>query len=396
MKLDILLTDGNYQNTYAILRSLKKENLKVGIIYNFKPSLSFFSRYVDKRIFLKTDISKNPNEETFRIYADELIQVLKENKVNVLLPVGNISYKFASLYKNELQQYCEVPVSDHDIMKIAQDKDQTFEFAETNKIPIPLTLHIEENSNIEDVIKKTPIPCVIKKTNYDEGGVIYCNSKEELKVKLTALISIRKSHQSLPVVQEYIPGNGTGYYGLYDNGKCCGYFMHERLHEYPVTGGASTLAKSTYAQELKELGDKTLQTLKWHGVAMVEFKRDSRSGKLKLMEINPKFWGSYELSFTAGINFAYLTYLLAMRKPIPETGYKTDLYFRWTLPFDIMWYRFASQGQRREYKELKSRVKFHTNIHWDDLFTVIYLFLFTLIKLIRDKKYPHGHIQQKN
>jgi len=228
---------------------------------------------------------------------------------------------------------------------------------------------------------------------YKEGGVIYCNTKDDLRNNLSGLITRKKMHQSHPIVQEYIIGYGTGYYGIYEHGKCRGYFMHERIHEYPVTGGASTLAKSVYFEDLKEFGNKILEKLNWHGVAMVEFKRDSKTNKLKLMEINPKFWGSYELSYKAGINFAYLAYLLAMGKNIPESKYITDIYFRWTLPFDLLWYRFSTREKREEYKELKAKVKFHTNIHWDDPLTVFYIFFHYLTKLLRDKKYPHGHIQ---
>ena len=34
MKLEVVLADGGYKNTYAILRALKKESLKVGVLYN--------------------------------------------------------------------------------------------------------------------------------------------------------------------------------------------------------------------------------------------------------------------------------------------------------------------------------------------------------------------------
>jgi len=42
MKLEAVLADGGYKNTYAILRALKKESLKVGVLYNSSLSLSFF------------------------------------------------------------------------------------------------------------------------------------------------------------------------------------------------------------------------------------------------------------------------------------------------------------------------------------------------------------------
>ena len=134
--------------------------------------------------------------------------------------------------------------------------------------------------------------------------------------------------------------------------------MHERIHEFPITGGASTLAKSVFENDLKEIGDKLLSSLNWHGVAMVEFKRDAASGQLKLIEINPKFWGSFELSYKAGINFAYLAYLVALRKnhsrdpPIKLMFISDGLYLM--ILYGINMLRLE---QRTEFKKLKKNSK---------------------------------------
>lgn len=82
--------------------------------------------------------------------------------------------------------------------------------------------------------------------------------------------------------------------------------MHQRLREYPITGGASTAAKTVYHEEAFMHGKKLLDALKWNGPAMVEFKYDPQTNKLALMEINPKFWGSTELGLAAGVNFGEL------------------------------------------------------------------------------------------
>ncbi|MEJ2195051.1 MAG: hypothetical protein P8X73_09375, partial [Ignavibacteriaceae bacterium] len=129
------------------------------------------------------------------------------------------------------------------------------------------------------------------------------------------------------------------------------------------------------------------------GVAMVEFKKDINHGKFKLMEVNPKFWGSFELSYKSGINFAYLYYLVAMGMQVQESSYKNDVYFRWTLPSDLLWYKFASRGQRKEFKDLKKKVRFNSSTHWDDPLTVIYNLVFTIFKFFKEKRYPHGYVQ---
>jgi hypothetical protein len=49
-----------------------------------------------------------------------------------------------------------------------------------------------------------------------------------------------------------------------------------------------------------------LSAVGWQGVAMVEFKRDVRDGKAKLMEINGRLWGSLQLAVSSGVDFPSL------------------------------------------------------------------------------------------
>src|SRR6185312_9651469 len=75
---------------------------------------------------------------------------------------------------------------------------------------------------------------------------------------------------------------------------------HERIHALPVTGGASTYRRSIEPPEaLLRATDTLLSHLRWHGVAMVEFKV-APDGDFRLMEINPRLWGSLPLAVAAG------------------------------------------------------------------------------------------------
>jgi len=78
-----------------------------------------------------------------------------------------------------------------------------------------------------------------------------------------------------------------------------------------------------------------LDSLKWNGVAMVEFKYDPENESLSLMEINPKFWGSSELGLAAGINFGELVIRSFLGENIKKDYRKKSyqkLRFYW--PFD--------------------------------------------------------------
>lgn len=395
MKLDVLLTDGGYKNTYAIIRALKKERLKVGVLYNSTFSLSFPSWYVDKRYIVKTNLLQTHTPEALSQFNSEILNILQKNEIDVFMPVGNMSFNYASTFKNDLEKYAKLPVVGTDIMEVAQNKYKTFKFAEQLDIPIPKTIFIDSHNDIPLIIEEMKYPCVIKKTNFYEGGVKYCNNKDELKKNLDLILERKTSGGSFPIIQEYVEGPGTGFYGIFKDGECINYFMHERIHEFPVTGGASTFAKSIYDDELKQLGTKMLEKLRWNGVAMIEFKKDRKDNKCKLMEINPKFWGSLELSYAAGLNFPYLNYLIAMGKPLPPTAsYKRDTYFRWIIPDDFIWRKFASREQKYAFKKMKKEIKIQNNLHWEDPLPIIFNLFLSIYKFFTEKHYPHGSIKK--
>ena len=123
-------------------------------------------------------------------------------------------------------------------------------------------------------------------------------------------------------------------------------FVHKRLREYPLSGGPSTLRESVVRPEVAELAVRLLRALNWFGLAMVEFKVDPRDGVPKLMEVNPKLWGSLSLAIASGVDFPALLYRLAMRGDvhrcsttgsesaadsfglIPSTSWPTQIAFR--------------------------------------------------------------------
>ncbi|GAG07046.1 unnamed protein product, partial [marine sediment metagenome] len=130
---------------------------------------------------------------------------------------------------------------------------------------------------------------------------------------------------------------GYGFFALYQHGKPIRIFMHQRIREYPVTGGASTAARAFYNEDLKQYGLKILNFLKWNGVAMVEFKYDQKQRRFSLMEINSKFWGSTELALRAGVNFAAdLVRVYRGEKLVYNENYNRDLHFYWPLDNDIL------------------------------------------------------------
>jgi len=188
--------------------------------------------------------------------------------------------------------------------------------------------------NLEDF----GLPCVVKPAHEAVAKMVsYCHSATEVRNAVQQQLQALEADGVGVLVQEYIPGSGYGFFALMNAGTPVRIFMHQRIREYPVSGGASTAARAFYSARLMDFGLKLLTELRWTGVAMVEFKLDSRTGDFVLMEINGKFWGSLELALRAGVNFgADIVRLFRGERLAYSDSYDRNVHFYWPLDNDLL------------------------------------------------------------
>lgn len=296
--MNILILDGANKNTLAIVRHLGR--LKAGrlsVVSYQKASIAFFSKYVSSKLIL-------PHPKNEQLFIESLFALLKAQKFDLLIPVGYTTFKICVRYQFELGKLTSLIVPSPEAMTIAESKLKSQAQAEKLGIPVPQTMLVNAESEIEKMNLKFPV--VIKApVELGKSLVNYAWSHSELVAKFREMSNKYDTREGLPIIQEYVSGEGVGFFAYYSKGKCRRIFMHRRIREYPATGGASVCAAGFYDLKLEEYGKKLLDSLEWNGVAMVEFKRNTQSGEYVLMEINPKFWGSLDLSLVSGIIFPY-------------------------------------------------------------------------------------------
>ena len=222
-------------------------------------------------------------------------------------------------------------------LRVALEKRRTYELAQELGILHPQTRILPEAEASSEpirypvVLKPSRSTAVVEGTIATVAPVIAHTSLERREV----LERWKASNEILE--QEYISGSGVGAEMLFNRGTKVWHFVHERIHEYPLTGGASTYRLSaTPDPGLLAVAEKLLQRLKWHGVAMVEFRvtPDHRS---YLMEINPRLWGSLALAIDAGVDFPLgLFQIAAGEKLAPQPLYRVGYYTR-ALADDVQW-----------------------------------------------------------
>jgi len=314
----------------GIVRSLGKNGIKPYVLSSRKGSLCSFSKYSKKEIIIND--KKN--------FKDELFKHLVKYEIELIIIVGTNSFQDITPFKYDLKDI-NVNIITVDIEKLNMtfSKVETYCYADKIGIPIAKTYYPKEISELEYLKSKITYPCVIKGL-YEVGGNIvdYVYSEDTLKKKYIEVCEKFEltPENGLPMLQEYITGNGCAFFAVYNNGVCGLTFQHKRIREYPVTGGASVCAESYKNNLVDEYGKKLLDSLEWHGVAMVEFKLNN-NGIPILMEINPKFWGSTDLALEAGVNFPKALLDIHQGKKVDESSsYTFPLRYHWPLYGDIM------------------------------------------------------------
>lgn len=324
--MHVLVTDDGYRASLGVVRSLGSKGIRVSVLSDSPLALASRSRYCSAKCVVPP-----PSDELF---FTSVVDLLRRIHFDLVIPVGYTTTVSLAQHKAELNSLTRLEVADYEKIRAAADKRCAHEMANTVGVPAPRTVSPIEYDDAVRLSAELQYPVVIKAPCETPGDPVhYARTRFELLSlyrKICERRNIGKGH--LPMIQEFIPGFGCGFFALYQDGVCKRVFMHKRIREVPPSGGMSCCAMSFYDPKLKEYGTRLLDRLGWHGVAMVEFRYDERDGDYKLMEINPKFWGSLDLALAAGVDFPYYLCQIAQGQKIEYSEeYARNLRYHWPL-----------------------------------------------------------------
>jgi len=332
----VLVTDGHFRKTLAVVRSLGQKGVHVTVGERTLLNTCFFSKYCSRRL-----IYPSPRRYPDR-FIEWLLTELKKNGTDCLFPMEEETLLLVAQYRSEISQYTYLLIPELEKIAFVRDKGKLIRFAEAHGIPVPKSYEfplgeLPSTFALPHQVGGVSEGYVVKpRISSGSFGIAYVKKKEDLAS------SYNKVHQRypFPLIQEYIPdGGGTfGVSALFDEASNVrAAFVHKKLRMYPVQGGPSTLREGVEHPQVMELGLSLLKALNWIGVAMVEFKVDPRDGFPKLMEINPRFWGSLQLAIFSGVDFPYLIFKLAKGEKFdPVLRYRVGRRARWLLFGDIL------------------------------------------------------------
>lgn len=376
----IFVTDGDQRASLAIVRALGRKKVPVYVGEAQQDFLSKSSRWIQKSCEYPS-----PSVES-SAFLQYLNQYLIKNEIRVLIPVTDITTSLI-LRNRSLFKDVVIPFPSWENYDLLTDKITLNGYAKSLNIKCPETYLPSTFNDLAAIQNQLQFPVVVKpykskveiEGRWNNVSVQYANNFSELKNSFCSISSKTKV-----IIQEKIEGPGVGLFVLFNNGQPVQFFAHERLRELPPSGGVSVYSQSIpVPEELKSVALKMLQPLNWHGLAMLEFKRNVKNNEHYLIEVNCRPWGSMNLSVASGVNFPYQLYQTALKESVVEVAdYKTYRKNRWLFG-DMMNLRLTLSEKRSLTEKMASIMKFILSFfrsHSDDVMALNDLgpFLFEL------------------
>lgn len=327
-----LVLDGHSRAALETLQSLGRAGVQVDISAEGADCLAFHSRYAVKKL-------RQPSQTCLSDFHLWLREQDQKRNYELIVPATEASLLgLRALAEDDpLRRKAVLPANQ--ALDIALDKEKTRLLAKELGVPVPQSTLISSAVQIGELGQSTQFPLVLKPTHSKimVAGELRTLAAVVVRNETQRQEQLRRWLPYTPVLQQqYVQGRGVGAEFLFDRGKKIWLFVHERVHEYPLSGGASSYRRSIRPPDvLLRDAEKLLTSLNWHGVAMVEFKMNA-SGQYWLMEINPRLWGSLALSLDAGVNFPLgLLQLACGQQLLPQPNYK--LVYTRDLRTDLDW-----------------------------------------------------------
>lgn len=308
---------GRFETGLGILRSLKHLGKELYSV-DYKEDVAFKSKYGQKLIcpapsedkalvnWLKKHFSEGG--KVF-LSSDDFLDFFNRNRE---------ALSFLDL---------EIPVAE--LLSSLQNKFFQYEVCIENGINAPATFKVKDDIEKESL----PFPIFIKGLEVNAWREHYGGSLKGFVINdQKELEDWMKEHpyNTVPTIAQSLiigPDENHFKYCAYRNraGEIQAEFMLQKLIQFPIGYGIGAATKSIHDEELLKQGRALFNSIDYLGVGSAEFKLDNRDGKLKLIELNPRYWQQNYQATACGVNFPLIQFQESNTGENLKAPYKIDL-----------------------------------------------------------------------
>lgn len=353
----------------GLVRSLGEVGIPVLIGSDVTTNIALSSRYCRGKAFFSHFAGDQ--------FPEELERFGKQQK-NKLVFFSDDDRAVVNFNRNRkrLEPYFMINMPDIEVVDTLMDKRKFTRHAMELGLPVPVSFTPENEDHAAEIARKIPYPCVIKPTYKEDWWhkdflrivgpyrkAIECANAKELLDYYRKIVQINPGM----VIQEFIAGNDEQLYSMnsYVNKdfETLAFFIGKKHRIYPIHAGIGCFVETIESKEIEAIGKESARKLGIRGYFNIQFKRDSRTGELKIMEVHVRNSVWAYLATQSGVNISAIGYydMLGEKYPHP-IRYRTGVKY-WDLNNDLkafVDYRKAGEWTfGRWFGSLKGRLVFN-------------------------------------
>jgi D-aspartate ligase len=323
-----VILGGQSGTALSVARSLGRQGVQVFFLGS-PDAPERYSRYV-RSVPLQTQRSI---EEA---WADFLLgPAAKDLRGAVLIACSDAGIEFLLKYRADvdgryLRDLCD-PVSQQGFL----NKLSTYRLAAEAGVPTPRFWETPTLADVEAHRDEYAYPVIVKPLFSHKFARVFgrkflrADDFDELVEACTEVLS----HDLEIMLLEWIPGPDDrlcSYYTYMDEaGEPLFHFTKRIVRRFPENEGLACCHVTDWNPEVRDLGLQLLTRTGHRGLANVEFKRDERDGRLKIIECNARFTAANALVAAAGYDlgvFVYNRIVGRARASLTDVFYKEGLH----------------------------------------------------------------------
>jgi len=304
----VIITTGVTGNSLGVIRAFGRRGIPVIGLDSQQASMARYSRYINRHLKAQNLIESETEFVNLLLNFGQQI-----DSRMIIIPTGDIEVLALSKYKNELEQFYFLPVSNHHIVQKLVNKRNFYKLLAEMQIPHPKTYFPESLAELQLIGQETAYPYIIKP---DYSSLF----QKEFGRKCFVITSLRELNRAIDrlrgknlevLIQEIVPGKEAYEFYTYLNRKqeplgICGC---DKIRHYPLDCGSGSFCKSSWRAPAIEQGLWLLKAIGYYGFAAPELKKDPRDGEYKLIEINARATLQNRLAAACGVDIEYIAYL---------------------------------------------------------------------------------------
>lgn len=368
-----VLVLGNYRPTLPLARSLAEAGLRVIATRGCGRGTSQYSRFV-------AEVWDHPKLDTGEAFYKALGAFLRSRPdIEIVYPIWEECLQQLDKHKTLLPQDRLYVTCEPETVAHCLNKREMLETVTSLGIPCAPYHKVSSYAALLRSVDEIGYPIVIRpissKTAITDKKALIVESSAAL---IAALPRWPAEHREL-LVQSYVSGPRINLYFAAQHGRAIRYLPAEILKTDKRDGSGLATDGQTIEldKSLERYADSLLAYLNYHGIGCIQFMRESRTGALSFLELNPRIAGNHAVPELCGMELGRLGLELARGTPQPPNcvvGPAGKRYV-WTLGAlgghyralrskDIGWPRFLSDCTTALWIGLQADI--HMTWAWDD------------------------------